>query len=226
METGLLSFFLLVGVGAGCGGDNGIRDAEEVRLEERMPEEVFAELEERLVRTEHAELEFWVVSEGAFSSSLAGELTIRDGNAVSLEGRGRFGPDTVSVWLEGTPGKMRWGTLEESFEDGVPPELREGVVIGLTRMGVLHNLARLVSGAPPDRTDGSVRSWVEVEEMAWREENSRPGEYGLSFRIRVGAEPAGRAVLWLDSEGEMVGRDQVVEFPGGEMRVEERYRWR
>jgi hypothetical protein len=226
LGTGLLWVLLAVGISAGCGGDNAIRDAETVRLDERTPEEVFAKVEERLASTEQAGLEFWVISEGAFAASLAGELTIGDRDDVRLDASGRFGADTVSVWLEGTPGGMRWGTLEESFEGGIPADLREGVVIGLTRMGVLHNLARLVSGAPPDRTDGSVRSWVEVEEMDWRQGDSGPGEYGLSFRIRVGGERAGRAVVWLDSEGEMVGRDQVVEFPGGEMRVEERYRWK
>jgi hypothetical protein len=92
-------------------------------------------------------------------------------------------------------------------------------------MGVLHNLARLVSGAPPDRVDGTVRSWVELEDIEWSEEVSEEGLEGVRFRIIVSGEPAGRATVWLDEDGTLMGRDQVVEFPGGDMRVRERYRW-
>jgi hypothetical protein len=90
-------------------------------------------------------------------------------------------------------------------------------------MGILHNLARLTAGAAPDRTDGTVRSWVEAVEPVWYDGTPEVGAHGVSFGIRVAGQTSGRATLCLDAEGGPLGPDQVVEFPGGEMRVRERY---
>jgi hypothetical protein len=38
------------------------------------------------------------------------------------------------------------------------------------------------------------------------------------------SEP-GEATVWVGPAGVLLGRDQVVRFPGGEMRVRERYRF-
>jgi len=71
---------------------------------------------------------------------------------------------------------------ERCFDEPVPPEVREALVIGLTRMGILHNLARLVAGVPPDRASGGVRDWVEGREIAWAD-SVEVGELGVRFEI-------------------------------------------
>lgn len=41
--------------------------------------------------------------------------------------------------------------MKENFELLAEPALVEALIIGFTRMGILHNLARLSSGALPER---------------------------------------------------------------------------
>lgn len=192
-------------------------------LEVESAAEALSQVEADLMTVEGRTVDFQVVSEGAFRASLEGQVILTSGNDLSMEASGTFGPDSVSLWARGTGGRMMWGNGETSAEDELPPALREAVVIGLVRMGVLHNLARLVSGAPPDRSDGTARSWVEAEDVTWVPAAAEEGARGIRFGILVSGERAADATVWLDADGRLVGRDQVVQFPDGEMRVVERY---
>jgi hypothetical protein len=184
-----------------------------------------ADVEDDFLMAEGTRVVFEVHSEGAFAASLEGHLWLGEGNALVLDAAGTFGGDSVSLWLDAADDPMSWGNAADSHEDARPAGLREAVVIGFVRMGVLHNLARLTSGAPPDHMDGTVRSWVRVAAPEWVTDDSRAGEAGISFELWVEDQRAGAATVWLDSAGAMVRREQLVEFPGGEMRVSERYRW-
>jgi hypothetical protein len=198
-------------------------DAVENVLEIESPAEALSQVEADLMTGEGRTVDFQVVSEGAFSASLQGQVVLGAGDELSLEASGTFGADSVRLWVRGTGDRMMWGNGATSSEDELPPALREAVVIGLVRMGVLHNLARLVSGAPPDRTDGTVRSWVQTEEVRWVPGEPEDGARGIEFGILVSGERSADATVWLDADGRLIGRDQVVEFPGGQMRVIERY---
>lgn len=93
-------------------------------------------------------------------------------------------------------------------------------------MGVLHNLAMLVGGAPPDHAAGGVEDWVQtVDHRRPVPSGPPPGPDGeaVTFGLVVGGEPSGTATLWLDDRGVPVRREQTVEFPEGVMRVVERY---
>lgn len=213
---------------AGCGVDpepSGETPGASRSVDRMAAPAVFAQVEETLMEGGARSMEFDVRSEGVFTASLEGIVRLGDGNDLDLEASGVFGADSVSVWLDATEGVMAWSNAGEREEAALPAGLRESMVIGLTRMGVLHNLARLVSGAPPDRSDGSVRSWVEVEDPRWWEDDPPVGSEGISFGILVDGQSAGSATVWLDDSGIPLGREQVVAFPGGEMRVAERYRW-
>jgi hypothetical protein len=185
--------------------------------------EALSRVEAELMTAQGTVIRVHVVSEGAFSASLVGEVILAAGDELSMEAAGTFGGDSVELRLRGAGDQMVWSNGERSEAAALPPGLREAVVIGLVRMGVLHNLARLVSGAPPDRTDGTVRSWVGAEEVTWVREAGEEGGRDLAFGIVVAGERAGDATLRLDAGGRLVRRDQVVRFPGGEMRVVEQY---
>lgn len=188
------------------------------------PGQGFHRLEEELLQGPELRVRFNITSEGAFTADLKGELFLEAGGVASLKGDGRFGETPASFFLMASDGSMRWGNGEGAFEEPAPPGLREALVIGLTRMGLLHNLARLVAGSPPERADGSVREWVQVREVAWEPPGAvGPAAMGLRFEIWVGGQPAGEATLWLDEGGRPVLREQVVRFPSGDMRVVERY---
>jgi hypothetical protein len=170
-------------------------------------------------------LRYHVTSQGAFEADLEGVVRI-DMHRVVLAGEGTFGGAAVSLLLDADPDSMEIHSPGRSATEAIPPHLREALVVGLTRMGVLHNLARLSAGATPDRADGGVREWVVLRDL--RPASEAPpaaGLVGVRFDIEVAGSRTAEAVLWIDREtGMPVQREQVVRFPTGEMRVVERYR--
>jgi hypothetical protein len=102
-----------------------------------------------------------------------------------------------------------------------PEHLREALVIGLTRMGILHNIARLTGDAAPDHADGGVAEWVVAERL--RAADERQADAGIEFDITVSGQPAGAAVLTTGSDGLPAIRRQTVHFPEGDMHIVERY---
>ncbi len=89
-------------------------------------------------------------------------------------------------------------------------------------MGLLHNLARLVSNEAPDHPDGTVMQWVQVTDLSRLDGGA--GELGIQFTLVVSGVASGTALLRVDDEtGETIVREQTVQFPDGEMRVVERY---
>lgn len=179
-------------------------------------ETAFSELEERLLGG-GLELSHHLVAEGAIEVDLRGRLWV--GDQVELLATGTFAGEAYDLRLS-TRGDLLHGgpNTDPSFERPRPTALVPSLVLGLTRMGLLHNVAMLVSGAPPDHSDGGVGDWVQVVEPRWTED----GE-GLTFGIVVAGEPSGTATLWLDDEGLPRRREQTVPFPEGEMRVVETY---
>jgi hypothetical protein len=203
---------------AACGPD--ARDS----LSGLEGEEAFHRLEEGLLARQEMEIHYHITSKGLFVAELEGAMRLERDQGAFLDGEGVFGDDPVALHLEVSAGWMKGGNQDEGFEGPAPTGLREAMVVGLTRMGLLHNLARLVAGAPPDRADGTVREWVEVREVGWvAPGEGEPGTRGIRFDIWVAGQPAGEATLWLDERDLPVLREQVVRFPGGEMRVVERY---
>jgi hypothetical protein len=215
---------LSMGVGCGVGPDPGSVDgAAPPPWEGVTASEFLSSLEDGLLAAETVALEFDIVAEGAFEANLVGWLRFEQSGALELEAQGSFGREPVTLTLSARDGRMAGGGTRARFDESVPPAVREALVIGLTRMGILHNLARLVAGVPPDRASGGVRDWVEVREIAWTDD-VEVGERGVRFEIWVAGQPAGEATLGLNGHGQVVGRNQVVRFPGGEMLVRERYR--
>lgn len=184
-------------------------------------EAAFAALEERLLSAPVA-MRFHITSEGAFASELAGTLRM-EGDVARLEARGTFGADSARLHLAADADSVRGGNGERIFAGPTPPALREALALGLTRMGLLHNLARLVAASPPDHAEGGAGEWVGTEGHAWVE----GGEAGeMRFGIVVDGTDVAEATLRLDpATGLPAVRTQTVRFPGGEMRVVERYEW-
>lgn len=193
-------------------------DASAAVAADSVPEELFAAVEERLLERTGREVGFRITSEGAFAADLSGELEIGPANEIRLTADGTFGGDPVSLSLDVAGDRMVGGNAEDRFDEPVPPALRESVVLGLTRMGLLHNLARLVAGSPPDHAGGGVREWV-------RPANMLPMEVGrgVVFDVVVNGQETASAVLRVDERGLPASRAQTVRFPGGEMRVRESY---
>ena len=80
--------------------------------------------------------------------------------------------------------------------------MNEGIIVGLTRMGILHNLAVLSGASAPEGTDGNVHKWLSVTNFAWAGEETIDGVITetMTFDISVGGEPSAKARLWLNKE--------------------------
>lgn len=180
-----------------------------------------AALEARLLAAERVVLRYRVSARGAFEAELAGDLLLLPSDA-QLRAGGTFGGAPVDLWLYAGAGRMQGGSTQRSFDEPTPGALRAALVLGLTRMGILHNLARLSAGSAPDHAAGGVEDWVQIIEPEWLALDE-PAERRLGFGVEVAGQRAGEAELWLSAEGLPLRRRQVVRFPGGEMHVLEEY---
>lgn len=181
------------------------------------PESAFAALEQRLLNAAAVRLDFHVVATGVFQADLRGTLHVEAPDPVRLTASGLFNGQAVDLALRSRGGMLELEAGTDRATVSRPPALNEALLVGLTRMGILHNLARLTGALPPDRADGAVREWVTVDAFA----DAAPGK--LSFDIRVAGNPAGSAELEIGSNGMPVDRTQTVQFAAGEMRVVEKY---
>ena len=193
------------------------------------PAAAFADVEERLLDAPRLEMDYAISAEGAFQAELQGTLVLAD-DTVRLDGGGTFGDEPVTLQLatEGDSLRGRWNG--GMFVLPTPDRLDQALVVGLMRMGLLHNLARLTAGAPPDHAEGGVRDWVRVDSLRTdpaAADSMAASEEHLTFDIVVSGEPSGTATLWLDPATRLpLERSQVVRFPTGRMAVTERYTFR
>jgi hypothetical protein len=226
---GLLVMALLSAAVA-CGGQEPSSGAaappEVADAADLAPDAGFDALEDALVDGPPVRIAFDVTAEGSATADLTGTLTLGEGGRVRLEASGRFVDAEVDVVLISDGERVFW--TGSPFEDGkpTPAALREALGVGFTRMGILHNLARLSVGQAPDHEDGGVEAWVTVSATDERGmlEGAPAGaaERSVVRAITVDGYPSGTFALELEGRVPRVRR-QVVEFPQGIMRVVERY---
>jgi|GEM_PF-454647 len=196
--------------------------------------ELFGEIEKKLLEADSLRVEFVISSEGAITSSVKGSLLlVPRGNQVRLELSGTFAAATVDLRLVSDGKRLRGGPTAESarsdkryFECTTPTALGEAIVIGMTRMGLLHNIAMLTGGAPPDHSDGAVTEWVVCSNFILdRSAGDVDGDRGpLTFDIAVSGRNVAEAKLWIDAAtGLPARREQTVDFGSATMRAVERY---
>ncbi len=183
------------------------------------PEVTFKTLEERLLSAQIVQMAFHVMAEGVLTVDIHGTLQADASSKLQLRGNGMFAGDSVDLLLRADVDEFEFGNGPDRKKDSKPRELRQAILIGLTRMGILHNLARLAGNAQPDHAEGGVQDWVLVDSFTVDHQHHS----AISFAITVAGEPSGSATLDIGKDGQPVERLQTVRFPSGEMRVVERY---
>lgn len=166
---------------------------------------------------------FEVEAAGAVEVALTGDLFLGPEGAARLEARGIFAGSEVDVMAVSDGERLLWSGAPEPVP--TPPGLRDALVVGFTRMGILHNVARLTAGAPPDHMEGGVRDWVVVapDSAGAAPAPGLTGE-GVARAITVAGVPSGAFRLNFDETGRLPRiRRQAVDFPQGRMEVTERY---
>jgi hypothetical protein len=203
-----------------------ITDQPDAKQKDAWATRTMTDLEQRLQAAARVEVAFVIESEGAVASHLEGTLTWDRDGMISLTATGDFAGQPQALELRGDAQTLETVVASESRWSGTrPPALIEALVIGLTRQGLLHNLAVLSGGLPPDHGDGGVSEWLEyVEPQLGPPEVFGVGEARpLEFQITVEDQLVGHATLWLGEDGVPIERRQTVNFPEGQMRVTERY---
>jgi hypothetical protein len=212
--TGLTGLILVAACGAGS-APSAEEPAAEADIFAEDPLAAFGGLEQMLTEARRVEVTAVAESIGPYNLHVTSVLDVEREYRVAIELEGS---------ANGTPVELRWTShdlRDHVHSDVQAPIWADGVLIGLTRMGVLHNLALLIGGADPETGNGDIRTWVEVDAIAWK--NGDPASRTLTFDIIVAGIPSAEAELTLDGRGLPLRREQVVHFEGGEMRVIESY---
>jgi hypothetical protein len=163
-------------------------------------ESLFLQMERKLL-SRLVQLEAKSHAEGSVQADATADLSI--GPAARVHATGTF---------QGKP-------FEKSFDQPATPALRDAFVLGLTRMGLLHNVVRLAHDQAPDHADGTVRDWL-------RPVKFRRVRGGVRYAITVGGTETGETTLLIDAKTKLPRRrTAVIHFPGGDMRVTESYRF-
>lgn len=176
----------------------------------------FDRLESSLLGATTLSLDFQVVATGAISVSIEGSLRRTAAGEIALNASGEFAGQDVDLVALQRGQSFEYGSRAAPTTIAAPAALWEALVIGFTRMGILHNVANLSAGAMPDHAEGGAAEWVLVR-------NVREDGNSFAFDILVSDTPSGSATLRVDDEGNPEVRRQTVAFPGGEMHVVETY---
>jgi len=189
-------------------------------------ESMFRELEEKLLNEKSLRIRFKITSEGSVDSSLQGQLRLKSGNKVEIAVSGSFKSSPVAVRFESDGKKMHWAIADRQIDLETPKGLNQAIIVGFTRMGLLHNLALILGGEPPDRADGTIEDWVQVSDFLFAapDPSSKLRGRSIRFQIEVEGKSVGNAHYWISPLTRMpVERRQMVHFETGDVKVVETY---
>ena len=192
------------------------------------PAEIVRQLEQRLLTAQRVVIESDIRAQGIVAVHLRGRAELTPRNHLTLTGSGSMFDKTVALSLRADSRTLEMQHGSAPRHESVAPESNRAIIIGLVRMGLLHNLARLSTGQGPDHAGGGVEQWVALDSYrptTFAQDGELEGTFSFGFDIQVDGQPAGSARLWLDPvSGLPRRREQTVRFPQGEMKVVEDYR--
>ena len=195
--------------------------------QELEPPALMAQLEARLLAARHVAIEATITAQGVVPAQLAGRSELRDRNRATLAYAGQLAgkPAELAYSVEGSVLRLRNGA--QARDEPVGPESNRALLIGLTRMGMLHNLARLAGTVAPDHAQGGVEHWITLDSFrptTYAQGGELEGLMSFGFDLVVAGTPAASVRLWLDpATGLPRRRQQTARFPQGEMTVVEDY---
>lgn len=190
--------------------------------------QTFASLEAQLLEARTVRVNSTISASGALAVNLNGRSEISVGGQAALVHTGTFAGRGMTLELRSDGRQITLARDDETVQVASGRESNRALLIGLMRMGLLHNLAQLSSLKGPDHAEGGVSEWVTVRNLRYlsakNAEKYGPSPVALAFNVNVGGAPAATAVLWLDEDTRLpLKREQTVKFPGGSMTVIETY---
>ena len=192
------------------------------------PAEIVRQLESRLIAAQHVLIESEIRAQGAFTAQLQGHTEIAPRNHLIQLYAGQFGGQPVELKLLADTRASDIGQGASRRHEATQAETNRSMIIGLLRMGLLHNLTRLADSQGPDHASGGAERWVALDSFrptTFAQDGELDGTYSFGFDVVVDGEAAGSARLWLDStSGLPRRREQTTRLAQGEVTVVEDYR--
>lgn len=182
-------------------------------------ESMFQQFESRLLAAESIRFDFQITAEGAIEVDISGSFELIQQDQIHILGTGSFAGSTVNLSLHLQANQLQMSNGNEETTMTRPKEVENALLIGWTRMGILHNLAKLLSASAPDHADGNVHTWVVVANLQETSTSSATS----TFDLVVDGTPSGAASITWNAAGLPMERHQTVHFPDSEMHVMERY---
>ena len=186
----------------------------------------FEELEERLLDAPAVRSTSHLTAEGALTADVRCVHGVTRKGDAFLQAKGTLAGQPVDWTFVSNGKRMTITGPSGKRESETPSDLRAGLLLGLTRMGWLHNVAMLSAGGWPDATDGKIDDFVRAVNVMTGDELEEDGrtKRALTFGIEVRGQVAATAILWIDSKtGVPIERWQKVQLPNGQMNVVETY---
>lgn len=185
----------------------------------------FDRAEDALLRAQELTATFEISAQGQTNAHLTGTIRLLAGNALRLVAEGNIGPDSVQLELDsrdetGTLRSITKGASVSSHREPPAPKLREAVVLGLTRLGLLHQLSALSKDQPIEKAEGGFSDWVKTIRRIEGppQENCR----AVDFKMEIAGKEMGNASICVaDATGLVLKRNQV----SGDLTVKETFTW-
>lgn len=196
------------------------------------PAERLAFAEAALTQARQVSATFEVEAQGSLKATLTGTLELVGDNALSMTAEGTFEGEPVRVELDSRFGDTNRsatkGAEVSGHRDPPAPALRRAVCLGLTRLGLLHNLSRLIRDQPVERAEGGVEDWVKPVDVSEGGPDTVSGErcQRVTFGIEVSGRRMGEASVCLSEATALpLHRRQTVRFASGDTTVVENFHW-
>jgi hypothetical protein len=206
----------------------------------KAPVEVLSRMESAMMKLKNRKVKFRTEASGALRAAFSGEVVFKKGNELDYRAAGEFTGKEHKLFLACDGRKLRGGAEANPFEMDCPSGLRSALLIGLARMGLMHNISRLIGNKPPDHSDGTVFDWLVVQDAAFNK-NHKDGTplptaelkqhdkklIVVFYKLATGDNKnAGDVELWIDRKTNLpTFRTITVHFPNGDMFVTEKYEW-
>jgi hypothetical protein len=163
-----------------------------------------------------AQKQFEQMEEALVSRPVQGKTISHAEGSVNadVESTLTIGADTKIAYKGNVMGK----DVDSTWEHPTTPELRDAILIGMTRMGLLHNVVLFTRDRPPANVEGHVRESLIAHDFA-----KAPGG-GIAYKLRVGNREMGEGVVKINSKSHYpMSRKLTAHLDNGDMRVSETY---
>lgn len=196
-------------------------------LSDGDPAQVMAKLEQRLLVANRVVVEATIQSRGFIASDLRGRTELLDRNRANVAYTGTFAGKPADLALAADGRLVQLMNGPQTRQARIEAESNRAIIVGLARMGLLHNLARLTGLGEPDHAQGGVADWVKLDNFrptTFAQFGALEGTTVLGYDLVVAGITSGGVRLWLDPATNLPRRRALtVRFGQSEMEVTEDY---